>query len=420
MSITLMAYPMAFLIAPEKAKNETLKRAADETAINKSVATKNLKLIKVLTNIQYQELKPAMEQVSCSQVSADTYYFDSGLRVQWKTRGKYVYANLVGNIGAEGLQNESECLFTTLDSILARNVRLIDSQEYFYYQYDTSYTKPSEIYSALKQEGATQIFTTADNGVVANLNGQSVRYFKSEYEASYTLEVEQKVKIMNIGLSGKSEGVNVTYGLTNLKIQTNIKPEELRTLLRKSNYLFYEADCQTPLKNSNATLNWVLKNGFYTAEFSGSNNSAITKEAEIIFRKLNIAAGRDLRLINDISTTVYTYTTNYTDKGTLLNTLYEHGAEEISESGDEVSCKMFGMEMVYYKKDGSNGYTLDITQVSNKTECESVINDLNDEYGLNIQEMTYNKIKERLDSENMRLESETVMDDNSIVLTIDI
>ena len=252
------------------------------------------------------------------------------------------------------------------------------------------------------------------------MNGQSVRYFKSEYEASYTLEVEQKVKIMNIGLSGKSEGVNVTYGLTNLKIQTNIKPEELRTLLRKSNYLFYEADCQTPLKNSNATLNWVLKNGFYTAEFSGSNNSAITKEAEIIFRKLNIAAGRDLRLINDISTTVYTYTTNYTDKGTLLNTLYEHGAEEISESGDEVSCKMFGMEMVYYKKDGSNGYTLDITQVSNKTECESVINDLNDEYGLNIQEMTYNKIKERLDSENMRLESETVMDDNSIVLTIDI
>ena len=420
MSITLMAYPMAFLIAPEKAKNETLKRAADETAINKSVATKNLKLIKVLTNIQYQELKPAMEQVSCSQVSADTYYFDSGLRVQWKTRGKYVYANLVGNIGADGLQNEGECVLTTIDSILARNVRLIDSQEYFYYQYDTSYTKLSEIYSALKQEGATQIFTTADNGVVANLNGQSVRYFKSEYEASYTLEVEQKVKIMNIGLSGKSEGVNVTYGLTNLKIQTNIKPEELRTLLRKSNYLFYEADCQTPLKNSNATLNWVLKNGFYTAEFSGSNNSAITKEAEIIFRKLNIAAGRDLRLINDISTTVYTYTTNYTDKGTLLNTLYEHGAEEISESGDEVSCKMFGMEMVYYKKDGSNGYTLDITQVSNKTECESVINDLNDEYGLNIQEMTYNKIKERLDSENMRLESETVMDDNSIVLTIDI
>lgn len=411
---------MAFLIAPEKAKNETLRQAKDTVMVDNSASAKNLKLIKVLTNIQYQELKPVMEQVNCTKVSSDTYYFDSGMRVQWKTHGKYVYANLFGNIGAEGLQSAGEELFNSLDSILGRNVRLIDAQEYFYYQYDTSYTKPSEIYSVLKSEGATQIFTTADNGVVANLNGQSVRYFKTDYEVSYTLEVEQKVTIMNIGLNSKAEGVNVTYGLTNLKIQTNIKPEELRVLLRKANYLFYEADCQTPLKNSDATLNWVLKNGCYTAEFSGSNNNAITKEAEIIFRKLNIAAGRDLRLINDVSTAVYTYTTNYTDKGTLLNTLYEHGAEEIAENGDEVSCKLFGMEMVYYKKDGSNGYTLDITQVSNKSECESVINDLNDEYGLNIQEMTYNKIKERLDSENMRLESETVMDDNSILLTIDI
>ena len=33
---------------------------------------------------------------------------------------------------------------------------------------------------------------------------------------------------------------------------------------------------------------------------------------------------------------------------------------------------------------------------------------------------TYNKIKERLEQENLRLESETVLDDNSIVLTIEI
>jgi hypothetical protein len=177
---------------------------------------------------------------------------------------------------------------------------------------------------------------------------------------------------------------------------------------------------QTPLKNSNATLNWVLKDGYYTAEFSGNNNAAITKEAEIIFRKMNIAAGRDLRSINDISTTVYTYSTNYTDKGILLNTLTEHGAEEICENGEDITCKLFGMEMVYYKKEKSEGYTLDITQISNISECQDLINDLNEEYGLNIQEMTYNKIKERLNQENLRLESETVMEDNSIVLTIDI
>lgn len=421
MSITLVAYPMAFLINPEDAKSEKLRIAADETSTNKAVATQNLKRIRVLTNITFQELSSLMMQLGCPEQRLHIpYLMDTGLKVQWINHGKYMVANLTANCDSESLQVFGEHFFKELDKVANRNVRLIESSEYFYYQYDTTYQKMPEIYSALKKEGATEIFSTTEDEVVANLNGQSIKYFKDGSEKTYTLEVEQKVTILNIGVSGAVQGTNITYGLTNLKIQTNIRPEELRGYLKKANYLFYEADCQTPLKNSDATLNWVLKNGYFTAEFSGSNNAAITKEAEIIFRKLNIAAGRDLRLINDTFTAVYTYTTNYTDKGTLLNTLTEHGAEEIAENGDEVSCKLFGMEMIYYKKDGSNGYTLDVTQVSDKAECEDLINDLNDEYGLNIQEMTYNKIKERLEQENMRLESETVMEDNSIVLTIDV
>ena len=415
-----MAYPMAFLIEPEKAKNEKLKLATkNDSVVNKAVATKNLKAIRVLTNITADELSLYMSSLGYPQIGSNVFRISAFTKVQWKFVGKYAQAILSGYVETQNLQTEGEGMFKDVDNIAGRNVRLIDSCEYFYYNYMTSYRKISEIYSALKAEGAEQVFSTADDEIIANLNGQSVKYYKDLQDDTFTLEVEQKVTILNIGVSN-AEGSNFISGLTNLKIQTNIKPEELRQLLYASNYLFYAASGQTPLKNSAATLNWVLKNGYYTAEFSGSNNTAITREAEIIFRKLNKAAGRDLRLINDVSTTVYTYTTNYTDKGILLNTLIEHGAEEISEVGDEVSCKLFGMEMVYYKKDGSNGYTLDITQISNKSECEDVIQDLNEEYGLNIQEMTYNKIKERLELENMRLESETVMDDNSIILTIDV
>lgn len=419
MSITLMAYPMAFLISPEQAKKEKL-RFASEEKINTKIATKNLKSIKILTNIQYNEVFQFMSNTTCERINNTLYAHPSGLRIRWHNRGKYVVAEIFGDISAKELQTEGENLFTQFDKISGRNVRLIDSSEYFYYNYETGYKTPIEIYNSLKKEGATQIFSTSENEVVANLKGQSIRYYLEGGAQSYTLEVEQKINIMNIGLSGDYQGTNISYGLTNLKIQTNIKPEELKILLKKSNYLLYQANNQTPLKNSNATLNWVLKNGYYCAEFSGNNNDAITKEAEIIFRKLNISAGRDIRHINDVSTVVYTYTTNYTDKGVLLNTLTEHGAEEIAEKGDEISCKLFGMEMIYYKKDNSDGYTLDITQVTNKGECENLINNLNEEYGLNIQEMTYNKIKERLEQENMHLESESVMEDNSIVLTIDI
>lgn len=421
MSITLMAYPMAFLINPEDAKNEKLKRASDDKVVNEEVATENLRAIRVLTNIKLEELNGLMSMVSNEKYDSYNYSMLSGLRIQWQPNGKYCSAILSGTKNARTLQQEGENFFKLLDEYAMRNVRLIESNEYFYYMYDTKYLNMRDIYNQLKEQGAKHIYSTEKAEVVAEVDGQNVKYLKLEHEPNYTLEVEQKVTIMNIGMSGDYEGTNVRFGyLSNLKIQTNIKPEELKTLLRKANYLYYSGNNSTPLKNSDATLNWVLKNGFYVAEFSGTNNAAINKEAEIIFRKLNIAAGRDLRLINDQSTVVYTYNTNYTDKGILLNTLTEHGATELVENGDEVSCKLFGMEMIYYKKDSSGGYVLDITQVSDKGECEDVINDLNEEYGLNIQEMTYNKIKERLEQENMRLESETVMGDNSIVLTIDI
>ncbi|MDE6137897.1 MAG: hypothetical protein K2F57_00335, partial [Candidatus Gastranaerophilales bacterium] len=326
MSITLMAYPMAFLIEPEKAKNEKLNLAADVANIDKNeAAIRNLRSIRVLTNISADELSQIMENVDCKQVESCCFILSSGVNVKWVIRGKYAQAILACNADGEYLQSNGEKFFTQLDTIAGRNVRLIDSNEFFYYNYDTLYTKVSDIFSALKEEGATQIFTTENNEVVANLNGQSIKYYKPENSSTFNLEVEQKVTILNIGLRNGAQGANVVYGLTNLKIQTNIKPEELRLLLKQANYLFYELDSQTPLKNSDATLNWVLKNGYYVAEFSGSNNNAITKEAEIIFRKLNVAAGRDLRLINDLSTTVYTYKTNYTDKGILLNTLTEHG-----------------------------------------------------------------------------------------------
>lgn len=415
-----MAYPMAFLISPEQAKKEKLRRAADDK-INEKVASKTLRSIRVLTNLMLPQVKGLMLQIPNLPLGEYNYSFSTGLRVDWKAQGKFSSATLYGISDSQVLQKLGEEYFQNLDAVAMSNVRLIDSSEFFYYNYETSYSSLKDIYTNLKNEGAKQIYTTADDEVVAQVDGQNVRYFKVTGEQKYTLEVEQKVTIMNIGMGSDTQGTNVSFGgLTDLRIQTNIKPEELKTFLKVSNYLYYEGNSQTPLKNSEATLNWILKDGFYVAEFSGSNNSAIIKEAEILFRKMNIAAGRDLRLINEQSTIVYTYTTNYTDKEMLLNTLTEHGASEIFQDNGEISCKLFGMEMIYHRQNSSDAYTLDITQVSDKGECQDMINDLNEEYGLNIQEMTYNKIKERLDKENMRLESESVLEDNSIVLTIEV
>lgn len=419
MSITLMAYPMAFLIAPEKAPKEHLREKKGSCNNNSKLAMKNLKFIRVLSNITFNEFRIIVSRLDVKPLHDNCLYeINTGLEIEPLVEGKFVTFKLSGTANAHSLQTSSENFFKELDAITGRNVRLLGGQEIFYYNYATDYQKASDIYKSLKDGNANQIFTTENDEIVANLNNQSVKYYKNEFSPFYFLEVEQKISIMNIGMDDAS-GRYATYGLTNLKIQTNIKVAELKKLLLKAGYALYLANGQTPLKNNYVTLNWVDQDGYYVAEFSGQNNNAITREAEEIFRKLNIAAGRDLRSINDTTTTIYTYNTNYTDKGVLLNTLYEHGAEEMVEEGETIICKLFGMEMKYYKQD-SGAYALDITQISDTTQCEGVLNDLNQEYGMNLQEITYNKIKERLEQENLHLESETVLDDNSIVLTIEI
>ena len=409
---------MAFLISPQEAKNQKLETTFAASEASDINTEQELKSIKVMTNIRGVELEEIMLYMNGRKNGNYAYTMPSGLETKWKPSGKYLSVELSYDGAPEELKTIGEEFFNQLDEITDKNVRLLNSKEYFYYNYSTKYTKSSEIRSVLRSQGATEIYTTEDDSVIATVDGRSVKYFR-ENGQNYTLSVEQQIEIMNIGVIEK--GVNtIIPNYTNLMLKTNIRKNELQKLLSAGKYDLFKGNMQTPLQNPKVTLNWILRDGYYAAEFSGESQSEIIKEAETIFENLNKIANRDLRTINDMMTAIYTYKTNYTDKGMLLNTLIEHGAEEIAEDGDTVSCKLYDMEMVYKKLDGSNGYTLEITRVTDKNECENVINDLNEEYGMNIQDMTYNKIKERLAQENLRLESEAVMEDNSIVLTIEV
>ena len=52
--------------------------------------------------------------------------------------------------------------------------------------------------------------------------------------------------------------------------------------------------------------------------------------------------------------------------------------------------------------------------------AEEKVNDLNSEYALNVQEEAYLSIVNKLKDNNMEVEEEEVLDDNTIVLTVNI
>ena len=105
MSITLMAYPMAFLINPDEAKNEKLQKASDVRVQNETVSNENLRSIRVLTNITNGELKGLMSTVDASEVKPLVYVLPNKLHVEWVIKGKYCNAILAGDLNSKDLQN---------------------------------------------------------------------------------------------------------------------------------------------------------------------------------------------------------------------------------------------------------------------------------------------------------------------------
>lgn len=112
--------------------------------------------------------------------------------------------------------------------------------------------------------------------------------------------------------------------------------------------------------------------------------------------------------------------TNYTNKDALVKTLREHGATAIEADELNISCEMFGMQLIYSKNSLDEAYNLEINRITDENQCNKLLEDLKDEYGLNIQDLTYHTIMERLKDHNLQLEDERVDEDNSIILTINI
>ena len=112
------------------------------------------------------------------------------------------------------------------------------------------------------------------------------------------------------------------------------------------------------------------------------------------------------------------FQTQIMDKGTLLKTLKEHGAVHIKEVFGNISCdcEQFHLEFTY---NGEKPYTMRIS-AADDFGVDDLISDIGSEYTANAQEISYNKIKERLEKQNLTVESEEIYDDNTIVLTVNL
>ncbi|MDR1168567.1 MAG: hypothetical protein LBK53_06755 [Heliobacteriaceae bacterium] len=114
------------------------------------------------------------------------------------------------------------------------------------------------------------------------------------------------------------------------------------------------------------------------------------------------------------------YTTVFADEKLLVKTLKEHGCTDFNQYLDGgCKCKIGDLILEFTREVETAPYKMKI--ICDKDACEAeIFSGLNSEYGVNVQEEVYLKIKERLENQNLKIDEEEVLEDNSIMLTINI
>lgn len=117
------------------------------------------------------------------------------------------------------------------------------------------------------------------------------------------------------------------------------------------------------------------------------------------------------------------FETVFMDKETLVKTLEEHGVVNIKYGEawekDKVTGQIDSYTLSFEKASDDKPYFLTVTCLDTDN-AEEKLNDLSSEYALNVQEDAYLSIIEKLKDNNMEVEEEEVLDDNTIVLTVNI
>lgn len=120
---------------------------------------------------------------------------------------------------------------------------------------------------------------------------------------------------------------------------------------------------------------------------------------------------------NDSVNEEITITTQFKDKNIIENALISYGLKINDDKRNLSTILENGAIKFEY-----NGLTYDITFTGSfdKKEAQNLYENIKIEYEKMVQEDTYNKVIERLKKMNMNLENETITNDDSIVLTVNI
>jgi len=168
---------------------------------------------------------------------------------------------------------------------------------------------------------------------------------------------------------------------------------------------------------------WEKHEGKWQANFSKSDDM---EKIKLFFRNLQHKANRQILYVEPQATKIApkvegTLPTIYTDKELLEETLLKYGAQKKLYRKDRtLICELSGFTLEFRQKEPGVPYELSFTGQKDAREVYDAVRQMDEGYKSALQERTYLNVRKRLEEKKMMVESEEIMEDNSIVLTVSI
>ncbi|MCW5601386.1 hypothetical protein [Nitrosomonas sp.] len=216
------------------------------------------------------------------------------------------------------------------------------------------------------------------------------------------------------------EGFNNWIESQQVRVPTNFTVElDLVRTIKKAGYdaIKFGSSIKTHIQGEKTFFFWELVDGRWQAVFSKHHEQAVLSRF-----MTNIESEAGSKVFGEMSQhveTVAEYPTNFRDGALLMEALMDFGANPIQRANGQIVCKVENSKLVFTQK-GDEPYLVEITNAPSLEEAYHYLSDVDQDYKRCVQTDVYNKLKSRITSQNMTIENEEVVEDNSIVITLNI
>ena len=193
---------------------------------------------------------------------------------------------------------------------------------------------------------------------------------------------------------------------------------ELTRTVKKAGYdaIKFGASIKTHFDGEKSFFFWELVDGKWVAIFSKNEDQAMLDRFK---SKLESVAGRQIfGVITPVAVTVSAqFPTNFRDRDLLMKALTEFGARPTKRSNGSVLCKIENTALMFTQI-GNSPYMVEVKNGPNLEQVYQYLTDIDDDYKRCVQTAVYEKVKARAAERNMTIESEEVLPDKTILMTL--